>query len=104
MGVSLPVSSSEPTAPGDDEEGGASPEPEAEKDLEAPEAERQADTHDGRTETHSADEQTEKRSSSPAPPTTEPASAPAEPAPSAPEENRVGLSELSGQNLNRSPF
>ncbi|XP_024116176.1 ras GTPase-activating protein-binding protein 1 isoform X2 [Oryzias melastigma] len=95
-----PTSCSEPTAPGDNEEGGASPEPEVEKDLEAPEAERQADTHDGRTETHSADEQTEKRSSSPAPPTTEPASAPAEPAPSAPEENRpFSWASVTSKNL-----
>uniref|UniRef100_A0A3P9HRY2 GTPase activating protein (SH3 domain) binding protein 1 n=1 Tax=Oryzias latipes TaxID=8090 RepID=A0A3P9HRY2_ORYLA len=86
-----------PTAPGDDEEVGASPEPEAEKDLEAPEAET---AHDSRTETHSDDEQSEKRSSTPAAPTTEPASAPAEPAPSAPEENRpFSWASVTSKNL-----
>ncbi|XP_004073663.1 ras GTPase-activating protein-binding protein 1 [Oryzias latipes] len=92
-----PTACSEPTAPGDDEEVGASPEPEVEKDLEAPEAET---AHDSRTETHSDDEQTEKRPSTPAAPTTEPVSAPAEPAPSAPEENRpFSWASVTSKNL-----
>lgn len=80
--------SSEPAVPGDDEVTAASPEPEVEKEAEAaaavelkPEAllETQADT---------ADDPTHK-SPTAAPPTAEPVSVSTEPAPAAPEENRV---------------
>ena len=42
------------------------------------------------TDTHTSDEQTEKSPAAP-PPSAEPAAVPTDPAPAAPEENRVGL-------------
>uniref|UniRef100_A0A3B4XJN7 GTPase activating protein (SH3 domain) binding protein 1 n=1 Tax=Seriola lalandi dorsalis TaxID=1841481 RepID=A0A3B4XJN7_SERLL len=83
---------SEPAVPGDDEEAGAAspePEPEVEKEAEAAVVELKSETLlETQTDSHTADDQTEK-SPAAAPPTTEPASVTAEPAPAAPEENRL---------------
>uniref|UniRef100_A0A3Q2ZIB9 GTPase activating protein (SH3 domain) binding protein 1 n=1 Tax=Kryptolebias marmoratus TaxID=37003 RepID=A0A3Q2ZIB9_KRYMA len=77
----------DPAAPGEEEEAAPAspePEPEVEKEVEAAEVELKAETLlETPTETNTADDQTEKSpSTAAAPPTTEPASAPAEPAPS----------------------
>lgn len=62
-----------------------------EKEAEAAAVELKSESMlETQTDAHVADDQTEK-SPAAAPPTTEPTSAPAEPAPAAPEENRVGL-------------
>ncbi|KAK2904528.1 hypothetical protein Q8A73_011185 [Channa argus] len=83
---------SEPAGPADEEEVAAAaspePEPEVEKVEEAAVVELKQETMlESQTDGHAADDQTEK-SPSVTPPTTEPVSAPAEPAPAAPEENR----------------
>ncbi|XP_022616054.1 ras GTPase-activating protein-binding protein 1 isoform X2 [Seriola dumerili] len=86
-----PTPCSEPAVPGDDEEAGAAspePEPEVEKEAEAAVVELKSETLlETQTDSHTADDQTEK-SPAAAPPTTEPTSVTAEPAPAAPEENR----------------
>lgn len=87
--------SSEPAVPGDEEEAAAAaspePEPEVEKEVEAAVVELKPETMpETQTDAHTTDDQTEK-SPTAAPPTAEPAAVPAEPAPAAPEENRVGL-------------
>lgn len=85
--------SSEPTVPGDEEEAAASPEPEpeVEEKTEAAVVELKSETMlETQTDTNTADDQTEK-SPAAAPPTAEPAAVPAEPAPTAPEDNRVRL-------------
>ncbi len=88
----LVPSSSEPAVPGDEEEVAAAspePEPEVEKEAEAAVVELKPETLlETQTDTHTADDQTEK-SPTAAPPTAEPAAVPAEPAPAAPEGNRV---------------
>lgn len=90
---SRPISS-EPVVPGDEEEAAAAspePEPEVEKEAEAAVVELKPETMlETQTDAHTTDDQTEK-SPAAAPPTAEPAAVPAEPAPAAPEENRVGL-------------
>lgn len=88
--------SSEPVVPGDEEEAAASPEPEpeVEKEPEAAVMELKSETMlESQTDAHTAEDQTEK-SPAATTPTTEAASVPAEPAPAAPEENRVGLNVL----------
>lgn len=81
-------------APGDDDEAAAaSPEPEPEVEKEAEVTELKSETM-LETQTDSADDQTEK-SPAAAPPTAELAAVPAEPAPAAPEENRVGVNDAS---------
>ncbi len=86
--------SSEPAVPGDEEEAAAAspePEPEAEKEVEAAVVEQKTEPLlETQTDSNMADDQTEK-SPIAAPPTAEPAAVPAEPAPAAPEENRVCL-------------
>uniref|UniRef100_A0A1A8MK49 GTPase activating protein (SH3 domain) binding protein 1 n=2 Tax=Nothobranchius TaxID=28779 RepID=A0A1A8MK49_9TELE len=99
-----PTACSDPVAQGDEEEAAAvSPEPEqeTEKEVEAVEEELKADMmQETQTETHTADDQTEKSSTTPVPPTTEPSSAPAEPAPAAPEENRpFSWASVTSKNL-----
>lgn len=71
----------------------ASPEPEqeAEKEAEAVAVELKPETKpDTQTDVHTGDEQTEKSPATATPSATEAVAAPAEPAPAAPEENRVG--------------
>lgn len=85
--------SSEPAVPGDEEEAVATPEPEpeVEKEAEAAVVELKPETMlETQTDAHTTDDQTEK-SPTAAPPAAEPATVPAEPAPAAPEENRVRL-------------
>uniref|UniRef100_A0A3B4XQ08 GTPase activating protein (SH3 domain) binding protein 1 n=1 Tax=Seriola lalandi dorsalis TaxID=1841481 RepID=A0A3B4XQ08_SERLL len=94
---------SEPAVPGDDEEAGAAspePEPEVEKEAEAAVVELKSETLlETQTDSHTADDQTEK-SPAAAPPTTEPASVTAEPAPAAPEENRpFSWASVTSKNL-----
>lgn len=82
--------------PGDEEEEAAAspepePEPEVEKEPEAAVVELKSETMlESQTDGHTGEGQTEKSPAATTP--TEPASVPAEPAPAAPEENRVGLS------------
>lgn len=91
----LVPSSSEPTVPGDEEEVAAvspEPEPEVEKEVEAAIVELKPETMlDTQTDTNTTEDQTDGKSPVTAPPTAEPAPVPAEPTPTAPEENRVGL-------------
>uniref|UniRef100_A0A4W6CN21 GTPase activating protein (SH3 domain) binding protein 1 n=1 Tax=Lates calcarifer TaxID=8187 RepID=A0A4W6CN21_LATCA len=98
-----PTACSEPAVPGDEEEAAAeSPEPEAEveKEAEAAAVELKSESMlETQTDAHVADDQTEK-SPAAAPPTTEPTSAPAEPAPAAPEENRpFSWASVTSKNL-----
>uniref|UniRef100_A0A8D3A126 GTPase activating protein (SH3 domain) binding protein 1 n=1 Tax=Scophthalmus maximus TaxID=52904 RepID=A0A8D3A126_SCOMX len=96
-----PTPCSEPTVPGDDEEAAAaSPEPEPEVEKEAEVVELKSETSP-ETQTDAVDEHTEKSPApAAAPPTTEPASVPAEPAPAAPEENRpFSWASVTSKNL-----
>uniref|UniRef100_A0A7N8WMM2 GTPase activating protein (SH3 domain) binding protein 1 n=1 Tax=Mastacembelus armatus TaxID=205130 RepID=A0A7N8WMM2_9TELE len=91
MLIRIDVSFSLSLVPADEEEVAAAspePEPEVEKEAEATAVELKSETQlETQTDTHTADEQTDK-SPAATPPTTEPTSVPAEPAPTAPEENR----------------
>ncbi|KAM3866795.1 ras GTPase-activating protein-binding protein 1 [Diretmus argenteus] len=95
----------EPVGPGEEEEEGvpASPEPEPEVETEAEAAsavELKTETMlETQAETHTADDQTEK-STTATPPAAEPAAAPADPAPTAPEENRpFSWASVTSKNL-----
>eukprot|EP00064_Thunnus_orientalis_P023823 superscaffoldBa00009419_g24084 len=97
-----PSSCSEPAVPGDEEEAAASPEPEpeVEKEPEPAVVELKSETMlETQTDANTADDQTEK-SPAAAPPTAEPAAVPAEPAPTAPEENRpFSWASVTSKNL-----
>lgn len=92
-----PASCSEPTVPGDDEEGvAASPEPEPEVEKEVESELKPEPTPETQTETHTPDDHTDKSPAS-APPTAEPA---AEPASTTPEENRpFSWASVTSKNL-----
>lgn len=93
--------SSEPVAPGDEEEVAVSPEPEVEKEPEAAVVELKSETMlESQTDSHVAEDQAEKSPAATTPPT-EAASVPAEPAPAVPEENRVGLTDLKAADVGR---
>lgn len=100
-----PTPCSEPTVPGDDEEeeeeeeAAVSPEPEPEAKKEAVVVELKPETTaETQADTNASDDQKEK--SSGAPPTAEPAAMPAEPAPTAPEENRpFSWASVTSKNL-----
>ncbi|XP_035016692.1 ras GTPase-activating protein-binding protein 1 [Hippoglossus stenolepis] len=94
---------SEPAVPGDDEEVAAAspePEPEVEKEAEAAVVELKSETSlETQTDALKIEDQTDS-SPAAAPPTTEPVTMPAEPAPAAPEENRpFSWASVTSKNL-----
>ncbi|XP_062250006.1 ras GTPase-activating protein-binding protein 1 [Platichthys flesus] len=94
---------SEPAAPGDDEEVVAAspePEPEVEKEAEAAVVELKSEpTPETQTDALKIEDQTDS-SPAAAPPTLEPVTMPAEPAPAAPEENRpFSWASVTSKNL-----